>query len=168
VLQQIVNTAAAAEAPAASIDLSADPADYSVAADGTIEVQAHETLGHYADWLGIRTQTLRDLNGLQYGTAVNYGQRIRLQFNNIDAETFESRRMRYQQQIQEDFFSVYHIEDVTEHVVRSGESLWILSQRRYNVPVWLLRQYNPGVDFDRVSPGTVVRFPTLRKISDDA
>jgi membrane-bound lytic murein transglycosylase D len=76
--------------------------------------------------------------------------------------------MRYQQQIQEDFFSVYHIEDVTEHVVRSGESLWILSQRRYNVPVWLLRQYNPGVDFDRVSPGTVVRFPTLRKISDDA
>jgi membrane-bound lytic murein transglycosylase D len=168
VLQQIVNTAAAAEAPAASIDLSADPADYSVAADGTIEVQAHETLGHYADWLGIPTQTLRDINGLRYGTAVNYGQRIRLQFSNIDAETFESRRMGYQQQIQEDFFSVYHIEDVTEHVVRSGESLWILSQRRYNVPVWLLRQYNPDVDFDRVSPGTVVRFPTLRKISDDA
>jgi len=169
VLQQIVNTASAAEAPtAASIDLSADPADYSVAADGTIEVQEHETLGHYADWLGIRTQTLRDINGLDYGRTVNYGQRIRLQFDNVDAETFEGRRMRYQQEIQEDFFSVYHIENVTEHVVRSGESLWILAQRRYNVPVWLLRQYNPDVDFDRVSPGTVVRFPTLRKISDDA
>jgi len=169
VLQQIVNTAAAAEAPtAASIDLSADPADYSVAADGTIEVQEHETLGHYADWLGIRTQTLRDINGLAYDRSVNYGQRIRLQFDNVDAETFEGRRMRYQQEIQEDFFSVYHIENVTEHVVRSGESLWILAQRRYNVPVWLLRQYNPDVDFDRVSPGTVVRFPTLRKISDDA
>ena len=34
--------------------LQADPSDYSVATDGTIEVQAAETLGHYAEWLGIR------------------------------------------------------------------------------------------------------------------
>jgi membrane-bound lytic murein transglycosylase D len=40
--------------------LAADPSDYTVAADDTIEVQDMETLGHYADWLGIRTQRLRD------------------------------------------------------------------------------------------------------------
>lgn len=172
VLQHIVSEAAAATPPsaasAASIDLSADPSDYSVAADGTIEVQAHETLGHYADWLGVRTQRLRDLNGLPFERAVIYGQRIRLQFDSVDRATFEQRRMAFQQQIQEDFFTVYHIDDVTEHVVRQGESLWILAQRRYNVPVWLLRQYNPGVDLDRINPGTVLKFPNLRRRADDA
>ena len=76
--------------------------------------------------------------------------------------------MQYQQQIQDEFFSVYHIADVTEHVVRPGESLWILAQRRYNVPVWLLRQYHPSVDLDRINPGTVVKFPNLRRRADDA
>ncbi len=168
-LQHIVADAAAVEPPRnVSVDLSADPSDYSVAADGTIEVQAHETLGHYADWLEVRTQSLRDLNGMAFGRTVNYGQRIRLPFDNVDSATFEQRRMQYQQQIQEEFFSVYHIADVTEHVVRPGESLWILAQRRYNVPVWLLRQYNPDVDLDRINPGTVVKFPNLRRRTDDA
>lgn len=165
VLQHIVADASAAPA---NIDLGADPSDYSVAGDDSIEVQAHETLGHYADWLEIRTQSLRDLNGLAFGRSVNYGQRIRLRFDTVDPETFERRRMAYQQQIQEDFFSSWHIEDVTEHVVRSGESLWVLAQRTYNVPVWLLRQYNPNVDLDRINPGTVVKFPNLRRRADDA
>ena len=167
VLQQIVTTADAAETGAA-VDLSADPSDYTVADDDTIEVQANETLGHYADWLGVRTQALRDLNALPYGRAVHFGQRIRLRFDAIDRDAFEQRRMRYQQGIQEDFFSEFHIAEVTEHVVRPGESLWILANRRYNVPVWLLRQYNPEVDLDRISPGTVLKFPNLRRIGDDA
>ena len=41
--------------------LLSDPSDYTVAADGTIEVHPLETLGHYADWLGIKTQRLRDI-----------------------------------------------------------------------------------------------------------
>ena len=168
-MQRIAGEAAAAQPTTnVSVDLSADPSDYSVAGDGTIEVQAHETLGHYADWLEMRTQALRDVNGLAFNRAVNYGQRIKLRFDNVDHTTFERRRMQYQQQIQEDFFSVYHIDDVTEHVVRPGESLWILAQRQYNVPVWLLRQYNPEVDLDRISPGTVVKFPNLRRRADDA
>jgi hypothetical protein len=36
------------------------------------------------------------------------------------------------------------------------------------VPVWLLRQYNPDVDLDRVNPGVVVKFPRLRRIDSDA
>ena len=44
--------------------LLSDPSDYTVASDNTIEVQELETLGHYADWLGLRTQRLRDINGL--------------------------------------------------------------------------------------------------------
>ena len=35
-------------------DLLSDPSDYSVAADGSIEVHPLETLGHYGDWLEIK------------------------------------------------------------------------------------------------------------------
>jgi membrane-bound lytic murein transglycosylase D len=53
-------------------------------------------------------------------------------------------------------------------VVSRGESLWILALREYDVPVWLLRQYNPDVNLDRVRPGTVIRFPQLRELQSDA
>jgi membrane-bound lytic murein transglycosylase D len=149
------------------VTLAADPSDYSVADDSTIEVQDMETLGHYADWLEIRTQRLRDINGLAFEQAVVVGQRIRLDFTNVDRDRFETRRMAYQSERQEAFFLAYQIDEIVTHVVRSGESLWILALRDYDVPVWLLRQYNPDIDLDMVRPGTVVRFPKLRSIQTE-
>jgi membrane-bound lytic murein transglycosylase D len=148
-------------------ELAADPSDYTVSGSNTIQVQALETLGHYADWLEIRTQRLRDLNRLPFDQAVVIGQSLRLDFANVTPAQFEQRRVAYQRTRQEEFFSRWHIEDVEEHVIRTGESLWVLTQRRYNVPVWLLRQYNPDLDVDRVAPGTVVKFPRLRRIAED-
>jgi membrane-bound lytic murein transglycosylase D len=148
--------------------LAADPSDYTVAADDTIEVQAEETLGHYADWLGIRTQRLRDINGMSFERAVVYGQRIRLDFSRVDRKVFEARRVTYQENRQESFFLAYQIADLEDHVVRRGESLWLLAQRTYKVPVWLLRQYNPDLNLDRVSPGIVVKFPQLQPIAAES
>ena len=145
-------------------EMAADPSDYLVAADGSIEVQALETLGHYADWLQIRTQRLRDINRIPFGQAVVIGQRLALDFSVIDRVTFEQRRVDYQQSTQEAFFLAYQITDTLEHVVRSGESLWVLALRTYGIPVWLLRQFNPDLDLDRVTPGTVVKFPSLQAI----
>ena len=145
-------------------DLAADPSDYSVADDGSIEVQALETLGHYADWLELRTQRLRDINHLRFGRAVVIGQRIELDFSNVGQRTFELRRMIYQQQTQESFFRQHQIAEVFEHVVRPGEALWILALRKYRVPLWLLHQYNPDLDLDQVKPGTVVKFPRLKAV----
>ncbi len=147
--------------------LAADPSDYSVNATNAITVQALETLGHYADWLEIPTQRLRDLNSLSFREAVVLGQNLTLEFGRIDAPTFEQRRRSYHQQIQSDFFASYQIEDIDSHVIKPGESLWVLAARRYNVPVWLLRQYNPDVDFDRLQPGAVVKFPRLKAIAAD-
>jgi membrane-bound lytic murein transglycosylase D len=141
--------------------LLSDPSDYSVAADNSIEVQPLETLGHYADWLGIRTQRLRDINGLAFRTPVELGRRITLDLGKVDIATFESRRVAYHREQQDSFFRQHVITGVEEHVIQSGESIWILSLRKYDVPVWLFRQYNPGVDLDSVQPGTTVRFPLL-------
>jgi membrane-bound lytic murein transglycosylase D len=145
--------------------LAADPSDYSVSVDNEITVQALETLGHYGDWLGIPTQRLRDWNSLAFREAVVLGQKLRLQFGAVDAATFEQRRRNYHQQLQSDFFAAHQIEDIESHVVRPGESLWVLAERRYKVPVWLLRQYNPDLDFDRIQPGIVVKFPRLKAIA---
>ncbi len=141
--------------------LLSDPSDYNIASDGTIEVQPLETLGHFADWLGIRTQRLRDLNGLAFRTPVEVGQRIRIDVQNGDVAQFESRRIAYHRAQQDAYFREHVITGVTEHVIRRGESVWILSLRQYKVPIWLFRQYNPELDFHRVQPGTTIRFPVI-------
>ncbi len=141
--------------------LLSDPSDYTVAENTTIEVQPLETLGHYADWLGIKTQRLMDINGLAFRTPVVVGQRIKLDLGKVNAESFESLRAAYHKQQQDAFFRNNTITGVTEHVVRRGESVWILALRKYDVPVWLFRQYNPELDLNNVQRGTRLNFPVL-------
>jgi membrane-bound lytic murein transglycosylase D len=141
--------------------LLSDPSDYTVAPDNTIEVHPLETLGHYADWLGIKTQRLRDINGLAFRTPVEVGQRIRLDLGKIDGESFENLRAAYHKEQQDSFFRNYTITGIAEHVVRRGESVWILALRKYDVPVWLFRQYNPELDLHNVQRGTRLNFPIL-------
>lgn len=143
--------------------LLSDPSDYSVAADGTIEVHPLETLGHYADWLQIRTQRLRDINGLAFGAPVEVGQRIKLDLGRVDADAFENLRSTYHKEQQDEFFRHHTVEGMREHVVAAGESVWILSLKRYDVPVWLFRQYNPELDLHNVRLGTRLNFPVLEK-----
>ena len=141
--------------------LLSDPSDYTIAEDVTIEVQPLETLGHYGDWLGIKTQRLRDINGLAFRTPVVVGQRIKLDLGKVNAETFENLRAVYHRQQQDTFFRNNTITGVTEHVVMRGESVWILALRKYDVPVWLFRQYNPELDLHNVQRGARLNFPIL-------
>ncbi len=141
--------------------LLSDPSDYTVAEDTTIEVQPLETLGHYADWLGIKTQRLRDINGLAFRAPVVVGQRIKLDLGKVNTESFENLRAAYHRQQQDTFFRNNTITGVTEHVVRRGESVWILALRTYDVPVWLFRQYNPELDLHNVQRGARLNFPIL-------
>jgi membrane-bound lytic murein transglycosylase D len=144
--------------------LLSDPSDYSVANDKTIEVHPLETLGHYADWLEIKTQRLRDLNSLAFRTPVEVGDRIRLDLGTVDATLFEERREDYHRRQQDAFFREHVISGITEHVIASGESVWILSLREYDVPVWLFRQYNPGLDLHNIRPGLRVQFPVMTAV----
>jgi membrane-bound lytic murein transglycosylase D len=157
---------APAQPPSAQPDLSADPNDYSVAADESIEVQAAETLGHYADWLGVTAWRLRRLNGMRYGQPVVIGHRLSLDFSQVNAPQFEHRRLDYHRGLQEAFFQRFRIAGTETHVVRRGESLWLLTRRRFKIPIWLLRQYNPDLDFDSVAVGVSVTVPRLEPIEE--
>ncbi|MCP4408081.1 MAG: LysM peptidoglycan-binding domain-containing protein [Gammaproteobacteria bacterium] len=141
--------------------LSADPSDYTVAKNGTVEVQAAETLGHFADWLDIRTQKIRNINRFRFGRPVLVGKRLKLDFSKTSAEAFEQRRTDYHCALQSGFFKDYQITDTHTHIIRRGESLWHLTHSKYRVPVWLVRQYNPDLDLYDVHPGMKVIIPRL-------
>jgi len=143
------------------LSLLSDPSDYTIAADRTIEVHPLETLGHFADWLGIRTQRLRDINGLAFHAQVEIGQRIKLDLSRADATTFENLRAAWHREQQDAFFRDHRITGLREHVVQNGESVWALALQRYDVPVWLFRQYNPELNLHRVRRGTRLNFPVL-------
>jgi len=148
--------------------LLSDPSDYNVAADKTIEVQPLETLGHFGDWLEIKTQRLRDLNGLAFRTPVAVGQRIRLDLNTVDAKTFEERRISYHRAQQDSFFRTHVISGVAEYTIQRGDAIWVLALQKYDVPIWLLRQYNPELDMRKLRPGTKIQIPILTDVERGA
>jgi membrane-bound lytic murein transglycosylase D len=146
--------------------LSADPSDYSVAEDRTIEIHADETLGHYAEWLQVRADDLRKLNRLRFGKPLVIGRRLKLDLSTVTPEIFEQQRFAYHRNLQESYFARFLIGGVREHTIRRGESIWALAEKRYNVPIWLLLQYNPDLELNKVKTGLVVNFPLVEEKTD--
>ncbi len=138
-----------------------DPSHYAVAADHTITVQAEETLGHYAEWLNVSATRLRKLNRMGVGTPLVIGRRKKLDFSRVSPEAFERRRLEFHRTLQEEFFDAYVVSGTHTHVLRRGDSLWYLAQREYEVPVWLIRQYNPDLDLGDLRAGTHMTIPLI-------
>ena len=151
--------------PVAESEQSADPTDYSVASDGSIRVAAEETIGHYADWLGVSAQHVRELNQLKFRTPVRIGQRLRLDFPKVTREAFEAHRHEYHQQLQAAYFASHRIVGTQVYIARAGDSLWTLTQRGAQLPVWLLQQYNPDIDLAELRAGTQLVMPRVEEVA---
>ncbi len=151
--------------PNESAAASADSIDYSVrTSDSTLVVVADETIGHYADWLGVTSATLRTLNHMRGHSTVLMGRRFKLSFAKVAREQFETRRREYHQKLQTDYFAVHRIVGAEPYVARRGDSLWSVTQRG-TLPAWLLQQYNPDVDFAVLRPGTQIMLPRVDETS---
>ncbi len=151
--------------PGATGPVSADPVDYSVAADGSIRVVAAETLGHYADWIGTTAARLRAINHLHGRMPVVMGRRIKLEFANTTHDQFEERRRDYHERLQAAYFASHRIAGTEVYIARRGDSLWSITQKSLKVPVWLLQQYNPDLDFRDLRPGTQISLPKVEDVS---
>ncbi|MCG8413038.1 MAG: LysM peptidoglycan-binding domain-containing protein [Pseudomonadales bacterium] len=145
--------------------LSADPSDYTVASNNTVEIQASETLGHYAEWLGIRAWDIRRLNNMAYRDPVIIGERLRLDFSRVNIAEFERARREFHSTLQREFFANYRIQDVETYSVRRGDNIGGIARERYSTPIWLLRQYNPELDFNRIQIGQEIVFPLLEQVN---
>src|SRR2546421_7433502 len=150
--------------PALDAEQNADPIDYSVAHDDSIRVTGDETLGHYADWLGVSTAHVREINHLRFGRRVLIGQHIRLDFRKVSHEAFEARRREYHRELQASFFAAHRIVGTELYVARPGDSLWTLTQRATQMPLWLVPQYNPDVDLADLRAGTQIVMPRVEDV----
>jgi len=151
--------------PAASPSGNGDTTDYSVGADNTVVVQAAETLGHFAAWSKVSSASLRALNKLHKNAMVTLGHKIKLDLSQVSAAQFESARRDYHRQLQETFFATHRISGTDNYVVKKGESLWIIAQQHSDLPVWLVAEYNPDVDFGDVRPGATIALPRVEAIN---
>lgn len=152
--------------PATDVQQSADPIDYSVSKEGAIRVAADETLGHYADWLAIPTASLRTLNHLKPKQPVLIGERIRLDLRTVPRETFEQRRREYHRALQASYFASHRIIGTEVYIARPGDSLWTLTQRGAQLPMWLLQQYNPDVNLAELHTGVQLAIPRVEQVGN--
>ncbi len=150
--------------PAADTQQSADPTDYSVGKDNTIRVAAAETLGHYADWLGVSAARLRQINKMSFAKPVLIGHKIKLDFARVSREAFETKRREYHAELQATYFAEHRIIGTEVYIVRRGDALWTVTQRFAQLPIWLLQQYNPDVDLADLRPGTQIVMPRVENV----
>jgi len=134
---------------------------------GIINVETEETLGHYADWLGIPTQSIRRLNGFRFGRPIRTNQKIKIPLLKTTKEEFEEKRYEYHKEMEEDFFSVYRVDGVTLFTVKSGDNIWTLCQKTFDLPFWLIRKYNEGQNLEALKPGQQLKLPTVLKIIEE-
>ena len=143
---------------------NADPTDYSVSKDDTIVVATAETLGHYADWLRVSAAKLRQLNKLGYGKPVIVGHKVHLDFHRVAREEFEQKRREYHQTLQASYFAAHRIVGTEVYIARRGDSMWTITQRFAELPVWLIQQYNPDLDLAELRPGTQIVMPRVEPV----
>ena len=129
--------------------------------EGWITVEPDETLGHLADWLQVPTQRLRQWNRLRYGEDIHIGQRLRLRFEKVTLQDFEEARLEYHRGIEEDFFSNYQITGTRIHKMRRGENIWTLCYQVYDLPFWLVRNYNIHLNLFKLKPGDKIVVPIV-------
>ena len=150
-------------AAVASMVHSMNEADYAVSADNSVEVLPEETLSHFADWLRVSSSDLLTLNGLKSDRNVRVGQRLTLDFSKVDQDKFASRRRLYHSALQAKFFNGWRISDTANYQLKASESLGQVV-RQGDVPLWLFRQYNPGLDISRVQAGQTVVMPRVERV----
>jgi membrane-bound lytic murein transglycosylase D len=158
-------TDSAALLPASPPTGGTDATDYRVGAGDTVVVQAGETLGHFSDWTGIDSQTLRKLNRLHKNAQVTVGHKIKLDLSKVTAAQFLAARTDYHRHLQEAFFASHRIAGTESYSVKRGESLWTVALQHGDLPIWLVAQYNPDVDFHDIRPGTTIALPQVVDIN---
>jgi hypothetical protein len=133
-----------------------------------IRVAVNETIGHYADWLGIPTWRIRRANAMGRRSGIRVGQRIAIPLEQDDAlEEFAKTRLEYHMMLEEDFYSRYTIADVKPKRIRRGENLWDICGAEGEIPLWLFKKHNRHIDLSRLYPGMLVWIPVAEEKTEE-
>jgi len=128
---------------------------------GLIRVAAAETLGHYAEWLGVPTGDLRRVNRLRFGQLIHINQRLRIPLPSSEEEPFIEQRIEYHRELLEDFFAAWRIEELRPYRIKSGDSIWVLCSREFDLPFWLISRFNRDLDPQKMRPSQEIMVPVV-------
>ncbi|MEA1933437.1 MAG: transglycosylase SLT domain-containing protein [Thermodesulfobacteriota bacterium] len=133
---------------------------------GVIRVEAEETLGHYAEWLGVSAQEIRRLNKIIFGKKIRINQSLNVPFQKTGAEEFEEKRYEFHKEVEEDFFVAYRVHRVRTYEIRKGDNIWTLCRAEFDMPFWLVKKYNPALDFNSLMPDQKIQIPVVEEITE--
>jgi membrane-bound lytic murein transglycosylase D len=135
---------------------------------GTIHVEVEETIGHYAEWAGVRASRIRRLNQIPFGKPLQLHQAIQIPLDRIPADAFEARRLSFHEKLQKDFFACFRVEAVQQYRVQPGDSYWTLCHKKFDLPLWLLRHYNQDVNLAALQANQSLAIPAIQSIVQDS
>jgi membrane-bound lytic murein transglycosylase D len=135
---------------------------------GIIQVEIDETLGHFAEWLEIPTKNIRRLNRFPYSKTLPLHMNVKIPLDKISKEQFEETRFEYHKKIQEDFFNFYEIESEQLYQLKKGDNVWTICNDIFEMPVWLLKLYNPKVDFNDLRWSQKLVIPVIKERAQDS
>jgi len=130
----------------------------------SIFAMAEETLGHYADWLGIGyAGPVRKLNAMSVKASLSIGRRIKLPIDSVEQiGRFERKRIEFHQVLNEELKENYRLVELRRHVVIKGDTVWNLATE-VGFPVSLFYRLNPELLRMNLVPGQQVLIPILRE-----
>lgn len=130
-----------------------------------IFVAVDETIGHYAEWLGIPTWHIRQLNQMGGRSSIRIGQHLAIPANNESIESFTQKRLEYHMALEEDFYSQFKVVEVKSKTIRRGETLWDICSSEETVPLWLLKKLNKHTDLGKLMPNENIWIPVIEERS---
>lgn len=128
---------------------------------GWIEIALNETISEIAHWLGVDMDQVRKWNDMSARSQVRLSQKLIIYFPKTSPETFETTRREYHSKIREDFFSQFEVRDFMNYQVSVGENLWSICYQKFDIPPWLLAEYNPTVTLNFLSTGVTLKIPMV-------
>jgi len=128
-----------------------------------IRVQPEETLGHYADWLGLgSTHSLKTRNRLNRKHPLRVGQWLLLPVLQQQAiDRFEHQRAGFHALLLDEFRRNFQLQRIIRYRLARGDSAWHLS-KRFQIPWWLLTRMNPQLLDQPLQVGRMIRIPVIQ------
>nr|NJM02742.1 transglycosylase SLT domain-containing protein [Desulfobacula sp.] len=133
---------------------------------GVIKVEAEETLGHYAGWLKVSAQEIRKLNAFKPHDPISIDRRIKIPLKKTTAQAFEEQRFEFHKEMEEDFFGSFSINGVDTYEIKNGDNIWRLCENELEVPFWLLKKYNPEINFNSLQLKQKIKYPIIGKAKE--
>jgi membrane-bound lytic murein transglycosylase D len=135
---------------------------------GVINVDVEETIGHYAEWAGVRASRIRHLNNIPYGKPLRLHQAIQIPLDKVTATVFEARRLSFHENLQKEFFAAHRVEELQQYRVKPGDSYWTLCRDKFDLPLWLLRHYNKDINLLALRANQPLIIPAIQRIPSES